>query len=213
MSLHDEGPEVESRLAQMGLTLEGLLRVVRAAGAAYASTTAFHPSSGPGTYMYQECVAVLRRWLVPRGWDHDEAGGQPRTFSAEYGVSIIIQSGDENTGVDTGTEPRSRNAHGAATGQKIQDNNAQLTLPFAVSRPQVSEEQEGPAFFTWVLLLNVTDESIRAELSLPTDFQAGKPAAWAERILLPEQPFGEGEPNVDEGDDEGPENEVSVEWK
>lgn len=215
MSMYAEQPEIETRLAQMGLSLEGLMNVVRAAGAGLASTTTFHPRSAPGTYAYHEGVAALRRWLVPRGWGYDEDGSQPRTFSNEYGISIIIQSGDQNTGRDTGTEPRSRNAHGATTETKIKDNADQLAL-FAVSRPQptAKEEEDGVSLFTWILLIAVVEDQLCAELSLASDFSMGKATSWSERILLPEQPFGDGNTAQYRGDgDEGPDNEVSVEWK
>lgn len=217
MTMYKELPEIESELSKMGTSVEGLLSVVRAIGAGVTSTTRFHPKSAPGTYGYHEGTAALRRLLVPVGYEHDEADGQPRTYSTERGVSVIIHAGDENTGADTGREPRSRNSHGEVTERKTKQNDEQLVLPFALANPVPDEAlaSDGtPALFTWILLFAIVDGTLRAELSLPRSVEAGKVTEWVHRILLPEQPFGQNPTEIRGSNaDEGPEDEVAVEWK
>lgn len=206
-----EQPDVETRLQQMGLTLEALQRVVRAAGGAYNSTTHFHPSAAPGTYMYHEGTAALRRSLVPLGYDYDEYGRQPRTFSVEIGVTIVFQTGDENTGLLNGIEPTTRHPKGNATRAKVSENDNQLAL-FNLA----NLEAPTTVTLTWIFLAAVVGDVVRAELSLPRAFsEDGKPSGWVERIVLPEEPLASTIRVTDPSatDENSTAVDVDVEWK
>jgi hypothetical protein len=48
-------------------------------------------------------------------------------------------------------------------------------------------EDDGTA--TWILLYNVTDNEIRAELSLPDSMVEGYIDTWVERLILPPIPL------------------------
>lgn len=98
MRVYKEESDAQTRLQSLGLDLGGLQRVVAAGGGGWNSTTAFHPSSARGSYLYFETTAALRRLLVPAGWEYDELDGQARIFNPGLGIGIVVQSGDELTG-------------------------------------------------------------------------------------------------------------------
>lgn len=214
MAEYLEQEEVQTRLEAMGLSIEALKRVVVSAAGAFNSTTRFHPSSAAGTYMYQEGTAALRRACVPLGYDFDEDGHQPRTFSEERGVSIILQTGDDNTGVLTGVEPTARNPKGTATKNKVSSNYAQMSL-FNLATPESPDTD----MYNWVLLVAVVDDVVRAELSLPREVNSeGKPCGWVERILLPEEPLArdlatDEQPHKGDSDRATDDVEIDVKWK
>ena len=180
-----EERQVQSRLEQLGLSLDGLLRVAEVGGGGYRATTAFHPTSAPGSYLYYETTAALRRLLVPAGWDADEADQQPRTFHAGRGIAIVVQTGDEMTGIDGGREPTTRHPKGVATQKKVAENGQQLALF------PLGPQPNGARWQNWVFLVAIVDGQIRAELSLPQRWgEDSRPCGWTERILLPAQELG-----------------------
>ncbi|GAA4748351.1 hypothetical protein GCM10023350_36600 [Nocardioides endophyticus] len=177
----------------------------------YASTTHFHSSSAPGTYLYHETTAALRRLLVPEGWESDELDGQPRVWNPNSNIAVVVQTGDENTGIAGTHQPRTRNPKGFATQRKIEENRQHPAL-FMMPVPQRTSLQED-AVLTWVLLVAIVEGMVRAELSLPREFIDGRPADWVERILLAEQDFGGSPDAVLPAPETGPDTDFDVVWQ
>lgn len=215
MATYAEVEEVETQLEAMGLTLTGLTRVVSSAIGGFTSTTRFHASASGGTYLYHEATAALRRLVMPLGgWDHDEEDRQPRTYSVERGIAIVVQSGDENTGIkEPEAEPRARHPKGSATARKVVTNSEQLAL-FPVPHAGRPNQAAGE-MLTWVLMICVEGEVARAELSLPRQMSAdGRPCGWVHRIVLPELPLGATPEDFSRRDTPpGTDVDVDVEWK
>ncbi|TIC86382.1 hypothetical protein [Nocardioides sp. GY 10127] len=217
MTIYANPSEATTQLEAMGIPLEGLQRVVAAAVGGKALTTSFHPSFAGGTYLYHEATAAIRRVLVPLGWEHDEDDQQPRTFSADRQMSIVVQTGDENTGLLGGDEPRARSPKGSATARKIEANRDQLTL-FDLG-PAHDGNSNGNGMLTWVFLINVEADVARAELSLPRHVLAdGRPCDLLHRIILPEYEIGtpvdaDATPTPDVEPDVEPDVDVDVAWK
>lgn len=210
MKLFAEEPEVTDRLVQLGLTLVGLARVIASGGGGYATTTRFHPLSAPGSYLYHEATAALRRLLVPNGWVADESDGQPRTWDPIRHNSIIVQTGDVMTGIDGEHEPTTRHTKGTTTQKKIKTNASQLEL-FTIGQGM---EPSSHGLFTWVLLVAVVEGQVRGELSLPARMSESlRPGGWLERILLPAIDLGAG-PRTDvvTSNDGGPDTNFEVAW-
>lgn len=215
MAVYAEIEEVETQLEAMGLSLTGLTRVVSAAVGGFNSTTRFHASASGGTYLYHEATAALRRLVMPLGgWDYDEEDWQPRTYSDERGIAIVVQSGDENTGIkEPEAEPRARHPKGSATARKVVTNSEQLAL-FPVLLVARLEQASGE-MLTWVLMICVESGVARAELSLPRQMGSdGRPCGWVHRIVLPELPIGAVPEDFSQRDvPPGTEVDVDVEWK
>jgi hypothetical protein len=200
-----EESHVQSRVQQLlGITVEHLARVVQAAAGGRNSATRFHPSSTPGSNMYSEGTAALRRELMGEpGWNFDEANQQPRTFNSDRRITVIVQSGDEMTGIDGPRAPRSKHGKGEATRLKV-DVNTQLRLFDVKASDEIASDL---ALHTWVLLMAESEGELRAELSRPTGMDsAGHLSDWTERILLPATPLGgdlDFELDREEDDDQG----------
>lgn len=210
MRVFVEEPEVSTRLADLGLTHEGLLRVLTAGAGGYASTTAFHPSSAPGSYLYFETTAGLRRLSSPLGWEHDELDGQARTFDPVRRNAIIVQTGDERTGLIGEPAPTTRHPKGSATSKKVKVNAEQTEL-FTIGRTGDVPGGIG-SVLSWVLLVAIVDGELRAELSLPDRMSASsRPTGWLERIIIGAIPLGSG-PNVDVVRTDGPDTDFDVSW-
>lgn len=195
----EQSPE---RLVDLGLTLEGLAAVLRGCLGAYLSCTSLDaPGRGP-TEVYFEATRRLREWLLPLGWDCDNNDQQPRVFHRGRGVAIVFASGDSNTGKPL-AHPKTRRAKGQATVAKIAANQLMLDFAGDVEAPTPSE------FNTYLLLVDVDEAGLWAELSLPADMDAsGFVDTWTERNLLqliPRDPT----PAL-RADDEGPSFDVAV---
>lgn len=210
MTLYADEVAASDRLSQLGLSIPGLLRVINSGAGGFASTTHFHASSAAGTYLYHETTAAARRLLVPAGWEADELDGQPRVWNPRTNVAIVVQTGDENTGIVSEHQPRTRNPKGTATQRKV-DENRQHPALFAMPVPQ-RQALDSVAVLTWVLLVAVVEGKMRAELSLPREFVDGRPSDWVERILLPEQDFG-GTVDLAPSSDAAPDTDFDVAWQ
>lgn len=212
MLIRADEQDVRSRVEQLlGITVDHLGRVTQAAASGRNSTTEMHPRSSPGGYMYGEATAQFRRETVGvTGWEFDESGGQPRTFNHERRISVIVRSGDEFTGMDTGRDPRTKHTAGRETRAKVSVN--QLV---AFDLGAVEAAEEAAPLHTWVLLLGVVDGEVRAELSRPQDIDgAGHISAWTERVLLPATPLTGGFDRLEQeehDDDQG--DDLGISWK
>lgn len=71
--IHDD--DVDRRLAEIGLTRSGLLRVVAVANTERKNATDLYPLNAPGTFAYHHGVAELRRQFLGSGWKIDRSGG------------------------------------------------------------------------------------------------------------------------------------------
>ncbi|QQP88690.1 hypothetical protein IGS68_22125 [Skermanella sp. TT6] len=165
----------------------------------------FDPVTAPGTDAWRYPVRMLRKALMELGWRIDNPRNLPLVISDEKKINITVSSGDEFTGAEGPRQPRSKNPKGVLMEEAIARNTRQYDL-FPGSLPvAVQKFDQTITYKTWVFLIYITDEEIRAELSLPSSMDgADHVNRWAERILIPVSlPDAEvsDEPNFDEGPD------------
>lgn len=209
MLVHYDNTEVQFRVQELlGIAPDRLQRVLRIGAEARRGTTAFHPRPYAGYSMWAETTAGLRReLLVESGWKMDEDGGQPRTFNLARRLNVVVQSGDDMTGVLGERKPRSKHSKGSATATKVRDNQLALfpVVGLAAAEPEDGKNVE-PVLETWVLLLAEVKDELRAELSRPIGFDSGGHVNdWHERIILNATPMVADDFTVeqdDRGDDE-----------
>jgi hypothetical protein len=188
-----EGSPVGDRLAELGLKPEILDFALRGADAEARTYTALDPPNMPGMARYARTVRLLREQLIPLGWTFDNPRNLARTVSPDGRVAIIATLGDAATGVPH-VPPSTRYEKGIATIEAVSRNFLQLTLPIDLGDEGYGDEGYGDfaaedETTTWVLLYNVTETEIRAELSLPDSMVDGFIDTWLERILLPPVPL------------------------
>ncbi|MFH5824355.1 hypothetical protein [Georgenia sp. AZ-5] len=173
----------EGRLHQLGLSSDLLVRALLRADAEAKLTTGLEPPTAEGTTRYAKTVRYVREELVPLNWGFDNSKHFCRTIHPSGAFSIVTSSGDVFTGVDIpGMKPSTKYPKGDLTSLAVKQNADQGVLDlgpdYAVNPVDLKN--------TWFLLQRVTDETIYAELSLPTAIANGLIIDWGERILLPQ---------------------------
>ncbi|HET8660589.1 MAG TPA: hypothetical protein VFM55_16490 [Micromonosporaceae bacterium] len=182
-----QGERVADRLAELGLKAEILEFALRGADAEARTYTQLDPPNMQGMARYARTVRLLREQLVPLGWSYDNPRNLARTVSPDRRVAIIATLGDAATGVPH-VRPSTRYEKGVATVEAVSRNFLQLALPLDLGEDEpVDADADG--LVTWVLLYNVTEAEIRAELSLPDSMVDGYIDTWLERIILAPVPL------------------------
>lgn len=175
------GSEASGRLAELGLTIELIERVVRRADAEASICTALDPPIMEGLTRWGRMNRFLREELIPAGWRFDNPRNLPRTIHPSGEFAIVATTGDELTGL-AGLLPATKYLKGDATVQAIAVNE-QFTLDLGDFAP-------GPIggsrdMLTWFMMFHADEEGFRVELSLPNAITDGRITSWAERIILP----------------------------
>jgi hypothetical protein len=173
------------RLAELGLTVEIVERVVRRADAEASMCTALDPPIMEGLTRWGRTNRFLREELAPAGWRYDNPRLLPRTIHPSGEFAIVATTGDELTGL-VDLQPTTKYSKGFATIQAVEINE-QLALDFGDLDVGPDDDQATDAgdLRTWFLLFHVDDDGFRVELSLPDAIVDGRITSWAERIILP----------------------------
>lgn len=177
--------EASGRLAELGLTIELIERVVRRADAEASMCTALDPPMMEGLTRWGRMNRFLREELIPAGWRFDNPRNLPRTIHPSGEFAIVAATGDELTGL-AGLLPTTKYLKGDATVQAIVINE-QLTLDFDDFAPGPDDIPVGGSgeMLTWFMMFHTEEEAFRVELSLPNAITDGRITSWAERIILP----------------------------
>ena len=173
------GLEAQARLGTLGLSLDGLLSVVRQGEVARQSCGEYDPPALKGMLTWGRTTGLLREWLVPLGWVPDDRENYARTVSPDGAHSIVTASGDAAVGQAEYT-PRTSRSKGPLTAEAVRTNK-QLVL-FG-DLPVIENTAE-----TWILLVGHDGHGVaRAELSRPSEItQTGWIVGWDTRIVLGE---------------------------
>lgn len=171
------------RLSHLGIPMVALTESVWQGYLARSRTTDNHPRISRGFIMWAETVAVLREQLRPYSWAKSDKCNYELTVNEEESLAIVVTTGDEATGM-AGVTPSNKCPKGVNTVEAVEANKQQDM--FSELLPEIEEIQ---GFTTWVLMLHLAADEIRAELSLPSSISNGKINGWKERILLPSMPL------------------------
>lgn len=155
-------------------------------------TTKLHPRTTAGSRAWEEIVASLREQLLSlnNGWEYDHKNGLSLTYNSSLGVTIVSTSGDKNTGLSIGIDPKTKNSKGAETQRYVGRNYDLFSDDMGINSSQ--ETTRIDSMQTWVLLhcIDHTAKEIRYELSLPTGTALAaskgkvKIDSWEKRIIL-----------------------------
>lgn len=182
--------EVPARLSELGLRQETLREAVHHGQAAWASCTPNHPAPYPGISAWAETVNALRELLRPDGWTRSDSGNLPMTIDAAGRVSVVVSTGDENTGRPA-VSPCTRSSKGPRTANAVTVNALQMTLFDIRLRPEDLDETNGRMTFILLFHRDIEANELRCELSRPIKMnEDGQVDGWAERIILPSTPLG-----------------------
>lgn len=177
--VHHTPVAAEFRLRELGLTRDGVISAVRAAMAAVAGCTGDSPPIAPGWLTWYNAVVRLRQEFRGKGWDADDTANFSTIVDHAAGIKIAVANTDEATACVV-SEPTNRSRRGELSKQAVAAN--QLSLPFdGWLEP---DEAKVPGFVTWYLCIYIAEDTVRAELSLPTTCEGGYFGGWKERIFL-----------------------------
>jgi hypothetical protein len=179
--------EAIDRLAELGLSLGLIERVVRQADAEAAFCTPFDPPIMEGLIRWARTNRFLREELVPLGWGFDNPRNLPRTIHPSGQFAIVATTGDDVTGL-AGLLPAPKYAKGYATVRAV-GVNEQLALDFGDFDPGDLPLRDH--LLSWLLLFHTADDGFHAELSLPDRIDDGRITRRGERIILPVFPRAE----------------------
>jgi hypothetical protein len=180
---------VASRLSELNARLnEALLREASEHGyRARIEATELHPPTAAGSYHWHATVFAIRSLLVERGWKPENTRNCPFIVSPDRTIAIVVMTGDSDTGSIDG-HPTNQAEKGAVLKQAVANNQKQLKL-FNTGLVSTKLANSKEATQLWVLLYHVTVGSngkaeVRAELSLPSQFDRKKIIGWRERLIL-----------------------------
>jgi hypothetical protein len=185
------------RLAELGISVDMVERVVRRANAEANLCTPLDPPIMEGLTRWGRTTRYLREELIPTGWRFDNPRNLARTIHPDGEFAIVATSGDEATGL-IDLVPTTRYPKGYATVRAV-ETNEQLALDFddldlgpdADADADADEPIISNDMLTWYMLFYKDDEGFRVELSLPDGIVDGRITSWVERIVLPTFPHDE----------------------
>lgn len=173
-----------SRLQELGLKQEYFINAVSSGISESFKSTALHPVTDKGIRGWGEIIASLRAELLTRanGWSEKRDHGLELTTNSSLGLSIIVSSGDSETGSHNGN-PYTKNSKGYATQKIVEDNSTLFEMNSFSS-------DSADTMSTWVLLYFFDDaeKEVRFELSLPIGLvgkgRTLRVGSWKERIIF-----------------------------
>jgi len=184
--------EVEARLQTLHPDLTpALLRaaVIGGLGARNDVTRASAPTAA-GVQQWLKTVEDLRTILARFQWKIHEHQNCPFISSPEREMSIVVMTGNSETGREGFDDPTNQAEKGAVAEDYVQSNFKQLELfnggSLKVARRKAKETQ------VWALLYHYDKnlQQVRFELSLPTGFNRKKITQWGERLIFGVVPNG-----------------------
>lgn len=181
-----DGPaHVEARLRMLHPDLSpALLRNAIMGGLSGRNevTRASAPTAA-GVQQWLNTVEDLRTLLASAQWHIHEQQNCPFISSPDRVISIVVMTGNSETGKNGFEDPTNQAEKGAVAEKYVQKNH-QLELfncgSFNLAKDNQKETQ------VWALLYHYDKglNEVRYELSLPTGFGNKKITEWGERIIL-----------------------------
>jgi hypothetical protein len=197
--------EARRRLAELGVSVEALIRSLEAGQLARLSCTPNDPPFIPGTEAWRFVVRTLREELLPRGYRKADPANFSLVINDARKLNIVVSSGDAMVRSKTGN-PKTKHLKGLFT-EAVILRNKQIGGLFP---EEISEELRTAVsileYPTWILLIYITDDELRAELSYPDAIEEGHIVSWKERIFVPDsaddggsemRPTGDTDPDID----------------
>lgn len=198
--LHQHPHDAKRRLAELGISLEALVRAIFAGRTARLNCTENDPPFIPGTEAWRFVVRTLREELLPLGWRKDDPSNYSLVINDSRALNIVVASADGYTCVPNAS-PKTKSLKGLFTEAAVLMNTLETDLFPETVVAELRRAASILSYPTWMLLIFIDDEQCRAELSLPAAFDEHNVTAWAERIFIPEIDIDGGVPVKPPADD------------
>ncbi|MBV5292855.1 MAG: hypothetical protein JZU58_10950 [Curvibacter lanceolatus] len=145
------------------------------------------PASAPtaaGVLQWLKTVEDLRTLLAAHQWHIHEQQNCPFISSPDRSISIVVMTGNSETGKN-GFEDPTNQAEKGAVAENFIHRNSQLEL-FNLGSFKLAKEKQQKETQVWALLYHYDKvlNEVRFELSLPTGFDNKKITEWGVRLIL-----------------------------
>lgn len=202
--------DIDSRLADFDLSKEVLIDIVKASVSGQNGCTDNDPPGARGYESYRWGTRMARELLRQQGWEKDDTGGYATVINHDRKFRMVVMNADDGAGL-IDRVPQNRCKKGAASERVANNNVLSLFRPEELPIPGVAPSSAADGYSTWHLCVYIKGETVRAELSLLSDFKNGFFTGFTEKIIV----VGDGD--WDElnsipgsGVDDGPDFDVAV---
>lgn len=146
-------------------------------------TTRASAPTAAGVQQWLKTVEDFRTLLATVKWHIHEQRNCPFISSPDRTVSIVVMTGNGETGKNGFEDPTNQAEKGAVAEDFIQKNN-QLELFNCESVKLVQENQKKTQVWVFLYHYDKILNEVRFEFSLPTGFNNKKITEWGERLIL-----------------------------
>ena len=181
----DDPALVEARLQGLHPDLRTILfkDAIRGGLGGRAEVTRASAPTAAGVQQWLKTVEDLRTLLATLQWHIHEQQNCPFISSPDRSISIVVMTGNSETGKN-GFEDPTNQAEKGAVAENFIHQNRQLELfnhdSFKLAKEKQKETQVWALLYHYDKVLN----EVRFELSLPTGFGNKKITAWGVRLIL-----------------------------
>ena len=181
----DDPALVDARLQELHSDLKAILfkDAIRGGLGGRNEVTRASAPTAAGVQQWLKTVEDLRTLLAALQWHIHEQQNCPFISSPDRSISIVVMTGNSETGKNGFEDPTNQAEKGAVAENFVQQNS-QLELfnrdSFKLAKDKQQETQ------VWALLYNYDKvlNEVRYELSLPTGFDNKKITEWGVRLIL-----------------------------
>ncbi|MBF4618096.1 hypothetical protein ITJ44_08420 [Clavibacter sp. VKM Ac-2873] len=178
-------PNVESRLARLGLSIALIHDALRPALDHARNRSALATKSAKGSDLYQDSFENLAQRLVLLGWSPHEVDGQPRLVHSDGRLALTVSSATNVASADPRVQPRTRKK-GPATARAVGAPAPQSALDLPEFRSEAGARGDAADAPLWFVLHELVDQGLNIAVAKPSGLDSsGAVVAWEERIPLP----------------------------
>ena len=176
---------VEARLRELSsdLVISLLHNAIQTGLGARNDTTLASAATAAGLQQWLKTVEELRTQLGGKKWRIHNEKNCPFISSPDRSISIVVMTGDSETGRQ-GIEDPTNQAEKGAVVEGFVHANRQLELFNQGSLRMAREKQNETQVWAFLYHYDKKLNEVRFELSYPTEFDKNKIIAWGERLIL-----------------------------
>jgi hypothetical protein len=181
----DDPALVNARLKELHPDLKSILfmNAIRGGLGARNDVTRASAATAAGVQQWLKTVEDLRTLLAALQWHIHEQKNCPFISSPDHSVSLVVMTGNSETGKNSFADPTNQAEKGAVAATYVQQNH-QLELfnheSFTFAKDNQKETRVWALLYHYDKALN----EVRFELSLPTGFNNKKITEWGVRLIL-----------------------------
>lgn len=172
--------EPNSEFTKLGVPLKVVRKAIEVGVSAKRREDGFSATTAGGYNAWNGILSTLRYELKTLKWGEVfRQNGVEGIKSPLRGMSIIVNSGDANTGIASET-PRPKNQKGSGYLDMMEQNLNLFEINVLTSPTPIDPNQ------TWILLYYIDDikNEVRFELSLPTTLEKQSIGGWKMRHIF-----------------------------